>query len=119
MHNDQHENQWKANEQLRNKMLSNGSKFYDWIITITFYTALHKMHCELHNKGVRSRDIKSHSKLISKISNLLPSIASDYLLLHSECNRVRYKQFTLGVITNSELKLYCDIWDNVIKTFTA
>lgn len=117
MHNWQHENQWKANEQFRNKILTDGTVFYDWIITITFYTALHKMHCLLHDKGIRSNQITSHGKLNSKISNELPSIAVDYLTLHSECKRVRYRQSNIGAISKAELKQYCDIWDNIIKPY--
>lgn len=45
-----HRKLWKNNENLINWLQSQNCTYSDWIIIITFYTALHKMDELLHQK---------------------------------------------------------------------
>lgn len=112
-----HENQWKYNEAYLNWLLSQKSTYYDWIITVIFYTSLHKMHICMHKKGFSNSQIKNHKLLNNEIASTFPTISAHYNTLYTECRRVRYYQYNLNVIPQSDLNQYIDIWNKIIKPF--
>lgn len=113
----EHDNQYNYNEEFLNWLLEKKSAYFDWIITATFYTSLHKMHSCLHAIGIKGKYIKIHPNLNNKVAEKFPSISADYILLYAECRRVRYKQINLNAITEEDLNKYLDIWRNKIKPF--
>ncbi|MGC9781568.1 MAG: hypothetical protein HZR80_20180 [Candidatus Heimdallarchaeota archaeon] len=117
MHIHQHDNQYNYNEEFLNWLIEKKSKYFDWIITVTFYTSLHKMHSCLHAIGIKNRYIKKHKDLNDYVAEKFPSISAGYVLLYEECRRVRYKQIELNAITEEDLNKYLDLWRNVIKPF--
>ncbi|KKM07603.1 hypothetical protein LCGC14_1732280 [marine sediment metagenome] len=130
MDNRQHINQCNYNESVINWCRSNNFPFNDWIIIVTFYTALHKLDFWLHsNTGLIDREITEyfnprgkkftgHGARNKNIINEFGTVAPYYIDLYRECRRVRYKQFSLNKITSADLNKYINIWFNVIKNFT-
>lgn len=128
MNNQQHRNQWNYNEEIINWCKSNNFTYYDWIITITFYTALHKIDYCLHiSAGLTDTQIivyykfrrkyTGHGARNKQVIQHLRNIASDYIDLYTESRRVRYKQTNLNQISDTDLNHYLNIWYNIIKPF--
>ncbi len=126
----QHRNQCNYNESIINWGKVNKFIFNDWLITIAFYTALHKIDFCLHKKAkltdqeitkfinTRGRKFTGHGARNSRIIYYFRSISADYIDLYTESRRVRYNQINLNQITDVELNQYLDIWFKVIKPFT-
>lgn len=113
-----HEDQYNYNERLLNSMWFEKSTFFDWMITVSFYTTLHKIDKCLHILGFNDRQISNHSKRLSKVINNLPiKISSEYVKLYSKCREVRYRQFHLNNISTKELNKCLNIWFNIIKPY--
>lgn len=118
----EHRNQWKYNEKLITWLQSNNCTFYDWLITIAFYTALHKMDELIHQKFPdydKKNETKSetigHAYRNKTINKYYKSIFSQYDSLYRMSRKVRYEQRKLNCITEIELKQYLNIWFKTIK----
>lgn len=114
----EHENQYRYNEDVLSWFTQNNSTFFDWMITITFYTALHKIDQCLHKRGFGDSQLSNHKKRNNLvINNLPPLICTEYIKLYSKSREVRYEQDTLCNITSTELQNFLNIWFTIIKPF--
>ena len=115
----EHENQYQYNEDVLNWLNNNNSPFFDWLITITFYTSLHKIDQCLHKRGFNDIQLINHRKRnMVVIYNLPNNICSEYIKLYSKSREVRYEQDTLYDIRSVDLQGYLNIWFDTIKPFT-
>ena len=124
-----HQKQWKYNEDVINWCKSNKFLFYDWLITIAFYTALHKIDYCLHvkaklsDKEILKFNISSikkyygHKARNQRVIFHLREISAYYIDLYRECRRVRYNQAKLNQIDISDLENYLKIWFEIIKPY--
>ena len=124
-----HQNQWKYNEKVINWATDNEFSFNDWIITIAFYAALHKIDYCLHIKANINdyeithfidrlgNKIRGHGARNKLVRRHLTEISQDYIILYSECRRVRYDQTTLNQIGDKEVETYLKIWFEVINKY--
>lgn len=116
----EHENQFNHNDAFLDWLLIEKSQFYDWIITVSFYAALHKMHSCLHTKGVPCHRIRNHDSLRKQITNHFPeNISTFYDMLHFECRKIRYDQTDLNTINKTYVQDFIDAWKMIIKPFAT
>lgn len=102
----------------RNKLLSNelleGKKYYDWVITTAFYSAIHFVEdkilpCEINGHQCKNiNDVKSiykmngrHSSRERLVFSKLPGIEAQYKWLD---DKSRYSRYTTYKITTTEAK---------------
>lgn len=110
--------QWQNNEKIIKELQKIGFLHYDWLITIAFYTCLHKIDIHLHNKGLTDGKIRTHYYRKREVTNNLPSyIARKYIQIETKCRKVRYTQKILNNISKTDLLKYLNIWFNDIKSF--
>lgn len=111
MNNQEHLQQMKANEGLIIELLNNKTIYRDWIIIITFYTALHKIDIHLHNLGVRDGQINNHRKRNNQVFQNIPfSTYQDYYALYLKSKELRYDQINLFSISRHELRKFLNLW---------
>lgn len=114
----EHENQYKYNEGVLKWLNTNKSPYFDWLITIAFYTSLHKIDQCLHKRGFTNYQLRNHRKRNHVVINYLPYlISTEYIKLYTKSREVRYEQETLYDIKTKDLQNYLNIWFNTIKTF--
>ena len=90
---EKHERQYKANKELLMSPVFNAdtTKYRDWLITISFYCALHLVEKKLYELlGMDTKEHKVRNKLIIRAS-CFTNIATQYSLLYNESLRARYK----------------------------
>lgn len=114
----EHENQYKYNEDVLDWLNNNKSPYFDWMITIAFYTSLHKIDQCLHKRGFQDIQLKNHRNRNHVVINHLPPlICTEYIKLYSKSREVRYEQNKLFDIKHQDLLNYINIWHNTIKPF--
>lgn len=125
----QHENQWRYNESVIQWAKDNNFSYNDWLITITFYSALHKIDYCLHRTAnltdrqitftidPQGRKYRGHGARIKLVRRHLAEISHDYYTLYSECRRVRYDQRSLNQISKEDLEHYLNIWFDIIDKY--
>ncbi len=117
----EHKIQWKYNEQLISWLLKQKCSYFDWIIVITFYTALHKMDELIHQKYPdydkynESRRDTGHIYRNKMVRKYYKSVHSKYDTLYRKSRKLRYEQRKLNIIKKKDLKNYIEIWSNIIK----
>lgn len=104
-----HEGQIASNEAFYKELNQNGSNYYDWLITILFYTILHyaDAYCAKVNKGIikfenhRSRETRLNSLIEEKYYYM-------YLQLKNRSRMARYDVAMIGDDANAQ-------WSNIYK----
>ncbi|HEC37289.1 hypothetical protein LCGC14_1817130 [marine sediment metagenome] len=122
----EHINQYEYNEKVIEWCQSSEFPYYDWVIIITFYSALHKIDCCLHQIGLTDRDITSfrneakygHQARNYEVMLNFKEIKQDYITLYTECRKLRYDQYKLNDISKEDLESFINIWYNKIKPFS-
>lgn len=111
MNNTEHLQLMRANEGLIIELLNNKTTYRDWIIIITFYTALHKIDVLLHDLGVGDGQINNHPKRNGQVSQNFPSkIYQKYNTLYLKSKELRYNQKNLFSISKRELRKFLNLW---------
>lgn len=116
-----HKNQWKNNEKLILWLQSCKCSYSDWLIIITFYTALHKMQELIHQKFPnfdKRTEVKrdtGHIYLNKMVIKYYKEVYREYYSLYRKSRKLRYEQNKLNRINEKELKNYLDIWFKTIK----
>lgn len=116
-----HNNQWRYNEESILWLQSCNCTYNDWLIVIAFYTALHKMLALLHHKVPKydkkpeTRRDTGHVYLNKMVKKHYKDVYGAYYTLYSKSRKLRYEQNRLNRINNNELKKYLDIWFKTIK----
>ncbi|MBA7549602.1 hypothetical protein ES705_42092 [subsurface metagenome] len=93
-----HRNLWKYNETLINWLQSQKCTYTDWIIIITFYTALHKMDELIHqkypdyDKRNETRRATGHAYRNKMVNKYYKSVHSKYDSLYRLSRKLRYEQ---------------------------
>jgi len=96
-----HDNQYKSNKALLKTPTFDlmSTRHFDWVITITFYCAVHLIEMELAScKNYDSVDHRDRKLQILATKSLKP-ISSIYLALYIESRRARYE---CGIITKDD-----------------
>ena len=118
MNKTQHNNQWNYNEQVITWLQKQGFSYNDWLITITFYTALHKMERCLHDRGIWHKEIKNHKTRNTQIiREFRGKVVRSYMDLYDESKRVRYFQSKLHNIPEPKFDHFLQLWKRDIKPF--
>lgn len=116
-----HRNLWKYNENLINWLQSQKCTYTDWIIIITFYTALHKMDELIHqkypdyDKRNETKRATGHAYRNKMVNKYYKSVHSKYDSLYRLSRKLRYEQRKLNKIKVKDLPKYIDIWLKIIK----
>lgn len=117
----EHRKQWENNESLIQWLQSNKCSYYDWLIIIAFYAALHKMDILIHQKfpgyDKKKESLKEtgHIYRNKMINKYYKEISSDYLTLYRQSRKLRYEQRSLNKIKEKTLNYYLDLWFKKIK----
>lgn len=118
----EHRNQWKNNEKLIEWLQENGCSYLDWLIVITFYTALHKVDELIHfifpdyeKKKNSLKDTTHHVFRIQMVAKYYRDLHDDFHTLYRRSRKLRYYQNRLNLIKIPELTRYLNIWYNKIK----
>ncbi len=121
MQRHEHKNQWQNNEKLIIWLQSKNCTFFDWLITITFYTVLHKMDELIHQKSPNyDKQLETmkggrHAFRNKMVGKYYGSVHSEYDSLYRKSRKVRYEQRRLNKIKVKDLNKYLGIWFNTIK----
>jgi len=116
-----HKNQWKNNEKLILWLQSCKCSYFDWLIIITFYTALHKMQELIHqkypdfDKRTETKRDTGHIYLNKMVNKYYKDVYSKYYSLYRKSRKLRYEQKKLNRIDEKDLNNYLDIWFKTIK----
>jgi len=86
------------------------SPYRDWVITISFYAALHYFTSYCNKTPGLPKKFKSHKKRndwIKKTTDVkIRSMRSDYLALHKVCEDARYTPLYYNSISPTDLRKY-------------
>ncbi|WP_287588253.1 hypothetical protein [Candidatus Borrarchaeum sp.] len=108
-----HSKQAIHNERFLKDLLQGNTPYRDWVITVTFYTALHYVHAYFANIGIANKKRKNHSLVIGLVRARLTCISNDYYLLYEECRRVRYYQKYQKRISHSHINYYLSLFRTI------
>jgi hypothetical protein len=104
----QHIQQWKHN---RGFISTIGPNFPDWIVTVSFYVAIHSIEALLAYDGVRGVRNHEDRKLILEQTNRYSLINEKFKTLYTLSRTVRYFADTSGWVP------FVQIEQNVIKRY--
>ena len=116
-----HRNQWQYNEKLILWLQSCECSYFDWLIIIAFYTALHKMDELIHqkypnyDKRNETKKATGHAYRNKMVNRYYKSVHSKYDSLYRISRKLRYEQRKLSKIKVKDLNNYVGIWFNTIK----
>jgi len=85
-------------------------RFYDWVVTTAFYSALHYVHTKIFPfkeglinytnfesyyifKNSKEKNLSKHSLTISLVVNKIPAVRTYYRRLYDMCMSARYKDY--------------------------
>jgi len=101
-----HKNKAEHDLKTAELLLAEGD-YPDWVITCSFYTALHFVDAYAHKLGIASFEprlgekMTPHSKRIRFVSTNLRQFFSSYKRLYDRCNQARYDpQYFKLMMTN-------------------
>ena len=86
---DDHFRQYRSNKRILEKLWSSKDAPYDWIVTVTFYTALHLVERVIVASGNQSHNHDERLDFI-KTHNALKEIRAEYMELEKESKASRY-----------------------------
>jgi hypothetical protein len=101
-----HKNKAEHDLKIAEQLLADGN-YPDWVITCSFYTALHFVDAYAHKLGITSFEprlgekMSSHGKRLRFVSNQLRQSFSSYKRLYDRCRQARYDpQYYKLMMTN-------------------
>jgi hypothetical protein len=83
-----HTDQADHNKDLLHQLLNHMQQFSDWIVTVSFYFAVHRVDAVL--KGKFKQYPSSHKERNTLVRKYLPQISPDYEAIYSVSVRARY-----------------------------
>jgi len=100
-----HQTQWYSNHTILTD-LKTQSRFPDWILTIAFYTALHRIEQFLARRNEHPRDHRERKAVLTKYINIIGrDTVVDYLDMYNASLDARYECI---IPTSTELQEQLD-----------
>lgn len=96
----------RNNENLLTSEMSSSkyANYYDWVVTVTFYTALHYVDANLARYGIHPRCHEGKNGRNAFVSRRLRTVSSKYLTLYTRSRYARYIPYSERHINASEVK---------------
>lgn len=102
----QHLKKYKENKRLLETRLSFEEKdFYNWIVTVSFYTALHLVEARLAELNIDSADHTARNNNIERF-NILKPVRDEYKTLYDRSRVARYDATFMNE-KKAKFALYC------------
>jgi hypothetical protein len=87
--------------------------YYDWKVTIQFYTALHRCYCVILNNGISITS--SHQANITNIGTINKDLSKNLFLVYKYSRQSRYDGFMNEDSMNRINKINFDKGETILK----
>ena len=105
-----HRHRANQNHQFLQKLETSNINQYDWMGTVVFYIALHRVRAKLASKIGLTRKKIGHEDLNRYVvRNFGQNVATDYIFLYGESRRLRYDLRINEMINQATYNRYKDI----------
>lgn len=113
--------------------LLNSAKYYDWVVTTAFYSALHYLRFELfplnaegrtfstfevyYNHIKKQQKVTKHKAMLDLTWSSRPDCYSFYKFLHDTCHTARYRDYKISKeIAEKSRNALGELKDKLTKT---
>lgn len=104
----EHRKKYKDNKEMLNALFDmNISAHRNWIVTMSFYMALHVIEAKLHKeRGTHSHDHKERARLIDETGLFSNKVRQKYKQLESYSKIARYEKDDIRLAVAEQMKRF-------------
>ena len=104
----EHRKKYQDNKELLNTLLDiKIDSHRNWIVTMSFYTALHIIEAKLHKElGIHSHDHKERARLIDETGLFSNKVRQKYKQLETYSKNARYEKDDIRLAVAEQMKRF-------------